>query len=239
MVEYYSVQIVYLVMIKEIFSQIPKKLASFSNDELYFIITELLVSNNLAKKLIVERSLYIKSSSKLMGEQLTFLHINKSINSTNRQKNFTSFISIGKLDAVFSNIHLHTISFTEAERNSEIDIATIKVLLSGLIEPIVYQPTYLIDGLLKIIQQPNFRERKENDLFKIHRPENYYAHYFDLGIINNVDYSGMYYCIAEPDRHAKQPSTIIHHYNFEEGNYRLKSVKKDFIMSDTARCVFK
>ncbi|GCC51268.1 hypothetical protein SanaruYs_14890 [Chryseotalea sanaruensis] len=203
-------------MIKEIFSQIPKKLASFSNDELYFIITELLVSNNLAKKLIVERSLYIKSSSNLMGEQLTFLHIDKSISSPNSQKSFTSFISVGRLDAMFSNIHLHTISFTEVERNCEIDIATIKVLLSGLVEPVVYQPANLIDGLLRIIKQPHFADRAENALFKIDLCENQYCHYFDLGIINNVDYSGMYYCIAKADKQVKEPSTVIIHYNDEE-----------------------
>jgi hypothetical protein len=197
-------------MIKEIFSQIPKKLASFSNDELYFIITELLGLNKCEKKLIAQRSLYIKTSSDFIGEQLTFLLIDKSLRFTKNFQETICFVSVGKLDSLFTNIHLHTVSFAEKENSNEVDIATAKVFLTGLADPIVYQPTYLIDGLLKIIQQSNFIDRTENKLFKIDQHENHYAHYFDLGIINNVDYSGMYYCIAEVDKQDKESSAMTH-----------------------------
>lgn len=199
-------------MITETLRQIPKKLASFSNDELYFIITELLGPSKREKKLVVQRSLYIKTGSDLVGEQLIFLLIEKSLRLTENFQEPICFVSVGKLDSLFTNIHLHTVSFTEKENNTEVDLATAKVLLTGLTDPIVYHPTYLIDGLLRIIQQPNFIDRVENILFKIDQYENHHAHYFDLGIINSVDYSGMYYCITEAEKHGKESSTFTHLY---------------------------
>jgi hypothetical protein len=199
-------------MITETLRQIPKKLASFSNDELYFIITELLGLSKLEKKLVVQRSLYIKTGSDLVGEQLIFLLIEKSLRLTKNIQEPICFVSVGKLDSLFTNIHLHTVSFKEKENNTEVDLATAKVLLTGLTDPIVYQPTYLIDGLLRIIQQPSFTDRVENILFKLDQDENHYVHYFDLGIINTIDYSGMYYCIAEGDKHSNESSTFTHLY---------------------------
>ncbi len=199
-------------MITETLRQIPKKLASFSNDELHFIITELLGLSQHGKKLVVQRSLYIKTGSDSVGEQLTFLLIEKSVPFTKNFQESICFVSVGRLDSLFTNIHLHTVSFTDKENNSEVDLATAKVLLTGLAKPIVYHPTYLIDGLLKIIQQPNFNERTENILFRMEKRENHYAHYFDLGIINHIDYSGMYYCIAEADKQGKVSSAFTHLY---------------------------
>lgn len=231
-------------MIKETFRQIPKKLASFSNDELYFIITELLGLNQHAKKLIVERSLYIKPSSNSIGEHLAFLLINKSTGLSKNQQVSACTVTLGTFDSVFTNIHLHTISCADVDNNCEVDIATIKVLLSGLVEPIVYHPVYLIEGLLKIIQQPLFADRVENTIFKIDLFENPYCHYFDLGIINDVDYSGMYYCIAQPDKKSTQPSTIIHHYNLEEmelyQSFAMPTlIKKDCTINDDALSAFR
>lgn len=197
-------------MITETLRQIPKKLASFSNDELYFIITELLGLSKREKKLVVQRSFYIKTGSDLIGEQLIFLLIEKSLRITKNFQEPICFVSIGKLDSLFTNIHLHTVSFTEKENNNEVDLATAKVLLTGLTDPIVYQPTYLIDGLLRIIQQPNFTDRTENILFKTEQQENQYAHYFDLGMINNINYSGMYYCITDAEKQGEEFSGVNH-----------------------------
>lgn len=224
-------------MVKSRINQIPKKLASFSNVELYFIITELLGLNKVNKKLIVEGSLYIKPSSNSIGEQLTFLFINKSAPFFNSQENSCS-LSIGSIDAIFSNIHLHTISFADLGNGGEIDIATIKAMLSGLMEPIVYRPAYLIDGILKIINQPQFEERSENTLFKTDLFENPYSHYFDLGKINDVDYSGIYYRIAQSEKKSIHLSTIIHHYEFEDSkNHHSVTmpsiIKKDYLIDDT------
>lgn len=203
-------------MITETLRQIPKKLASFSNDELHFIITELLGLSKREKKLVVQRSLYIKNGSGSIGEELIFLLIEKSLRFTKNFQEPICFVSVGKLDSLFTNIHLHTVSFTEKENNSEVDMATAKVLLTGLADPIVYQPTYLIDGLLKIIQQPDFSDRAENILFKISQHESHYAHYFDLGIINTIDYSGMYYCIAEADKQGKKSSAFTQLYEADK-----------------------
>jgi hypothetical protein len=204
-------------MATEKIPQIHKNFTLFSNLELHFIIKALLESSGFQEKLVSKGSLYIKSSSNSSDDDLTFFLIGRSVASFNNQHNKNSLVFIGKLCPTFNKIQLHTISFTEPDHQVRVDIATIKELIKALAEKMDCDGEALMNVMLKIIKQPYFTDRKQNPLFTLpDTRHNSYTQYFDLGIANDANYSGIYYCIAEYTTAHQQSLITIHQYEVEE-----------------------
>ncbi|NBP67478.1 MAG: hypothetical protein EBR30_16520 [Cytophagia bacterium] len=205
------------MMVKEKIPQIHKNFTLFSNLELHFIITVLLEASLPPEKLVSKGSLYIKSSPNSTDDELTFFYIGKPVASPHHQQNTNSLVFIGKLCPAFNNIQLHTFCFSEAEQQVGIDIPTIKELIKAFAETIDCNRGPLLAVVLKIIDQQHFTDRKQNPLFTLpdtrHNP---YAQYFDLGIVNNANYSGIYYCVAERTKSHQKPLITIYQYEVEE-----------------------
>lgn len=204
-------------MAKEKIPQIHKNFTLFSNRELQFIITALLESSSPSEKLILKGSLYVKSSPNSSDDELTFFFIGKSITSFNTQQNTDSLVFIGKVFPAFNKIQLHTFSFTETDHRMSVDIPTIRELIKALAQPVACNGETLREVVLKITKQPHFADRKKNPLFTLpdtrHNP---YAQYFDLGVVNDANYSGIYYRIAEYTIARQQSLITIHQYEVEE-----------------------
>jgi hypothetical protein len=204
-------------MAKEKIPQIHKNFTLFSNLELHFIITALLEASLPPEKLVSKGSLYIKSSSISTDDELTFFFIGKRLVSLHHQQNTNSLVFIGKLCPAFDNIQLHTFCFSEAEQQVGVDIPIIKELIKAFAETIDCNRAPLLAIVLKIIEQQHFTERKQNPLFTLpdtrHNP---YAQYFDLGIVKDANYSGIYYCVAEYAKAHQKPLITIHQYEVEE-----------------------
>ncbi len=204
-------------MVKEKIPQIHKNFTLFSNLELHFIITALLEASCPQKKLVSKGSLYIKSSPNPSDDALTFFLIGKSVPSHNHQQNTDSLVFVGRICPAFNKIKFHTISFTETDHQTRIDIPSIKELINAMAEKTESDGEALMNVVLKIIQEQHFAERKQNPLFTLPDTRyNPYAQYFDLGIVNDANYSGIYYCIAEFTKAHQQPCITIYRYEVEE-----------------------
>lgn len=206
-------------MISTEIRKIPYQLASFTNAEIYFIISDLLGLGGLESGLIEEETLYIRPSKTLIGEYLTFVFMSKVPPLSENDQSPSVFLTIGKIDARFNDIHIHSVTIPSLDSDEDIDLSRIDFRSESSYASVRFHAANLIEGILKIISQSDFKDRPMNDLFETEEIfENSHCTYFDLPLLNDVDYCGLYFKIASPYSASGEQATQIYNFFISETN---------------------
>ena len=180
-------------------------LEKFTNAELYYIVSSLL---GLGDPGFGSEHLYLsfeEMNSDGIGA-IRFLLITADLHN---EKEVTSF-HLGQIDSEFDEVQIYSGYCSVSEFTPEKEKTNIPLIRSYIIEkndPNEFRPLTFLKGISRITSDPNFFERKENDLFKFYSdsplPEEI-RHSFDFGNIGplGTNFTGNYYLVVKPSHHA-------------------------------------
>lgn len=206
-------------------------LEKFTNEEIYYVISSLL---GLGDPGFVPERLYVSFDEQSLGEvsNIKFLLLTTALG--NECEREATEYHLGKIDSEFDEIEIYSGRCNLSELSPEqetIDEVMIASSLQERTHPNEFRPITFLRGIGRIVSQPGFEKRKDNDLFDFYwdspSPKGI-KHRFDFGKIGalNTDFSGNYYLIVQPCEkkinNAKINSFRVH------DNYDRK-IYKDYI----------
>lgn len=193
-------------------------LGSFSNAELYYIISNLLRLGGLGEHMIEREKLFISFDENLDDSyvsEIRFFFMSKlPIISDTMTESETTFC-FGTLNSDFEvelTIGSAEVSFIDPDDQNH-DVRGILKLDHETTHK--HDPIRFVRGLERIIREADFSERTINGLFNFNyqtKIDDKSRQYFDFGIIGNTNYSGPYYLIVQPSHIEDTYSNIVNDY---------------------------
>lgn len=156
-------------MLKHQLDGLKHGLGSFSNAELYFIITELFNLGGLEDSTIEAERLYVRPAFEKDNKTLQFVYVKKLKFDLETVNEKSSSISFGFINNCFSKVGIGSSDFgsiyfninsTQVNYNEVFEYPDAVTYKHSILKPIS-----LADSLSKIINQLGFNDRKINPLF--------------------------------------------------------------------------
>lgn len=227
--------------------ELPHRLASFNNLELYCIVSKLFGLGGFGEHFIEKERLYICPSKE---HYIKFFFVTTIPVVSEQQTTPSTTIYYGQFDEDFEDIEIYggEVPFEtySADKTYFNDGTGLSQILKDE-ERIHIKPVLLVEGLLAITSQSKIRTREPNPLFDLTKNEKLAKKYFqDFTLFAKLDrdlneyreFSGRYYLIAEPvsafQDTTQKIGTIVHQYSFDQaGKVKVKgSVIDAMKMSD-------
>jgi hypothetical protein len=180
-------------------------LEKFTNEELYYIISSLLC---LGDPGFAPERLYLSFNEMSLDGlgSIRFLLITNDLHTNKGEQKEVTCFHLGQIDSEFDEIQIYSGYCLASEFDSqkeEINVPFIRSIITEKNEPNEFRPLTFLKGASRILSQPQFFERKDNDLFKFNwyspLPE-HVKFSFDFGKIGALgsNFSGDYYLVVKP-----------------------------------------
>ena len=204
-------------------------LTAIATTEWYYIISDLLSLGGLGSGLVEREKLFISFDSYPPDDisEIRFFFISTMPQMSSDMNGPETTIALGRIAEGFDEIEYHHVTRLESDINSdtqEFKANQISRILSNATIPKM-RPLSLTKGLIHILDQPGFRDRKINSLFLLDENSPLGAgirHRLSFGTIQNVDYSGDYYLIVKPSCDVDEPCNEVFDFvitDNEDENY--------------------
>ena len=231
--------------------KLPFDIASFSNSEIYSIISDLLYLGGLNSQLIEPEKLYISPTDSYLESHdgFNFLFISTLPIISETQKSPDTTIVLGSYSWGDDEIKIYsayTSSSFEEFHDYKIDIKNINDLLKNYTEKeISIRPFYFVNGITRLLNQ--------TDILKRVKPNKTFSLYYDSPLPQGFreefkfpdfpDFSGDYFLIARPHAEAAKTTTIVYEFeiidnsddDMDERGYIQSQIiiKEEYITSDS------
>lgn len=217
----YIIIFVYMETLEKI-TGLRHGLGSFTNPELYYIISNLLGLGGLGEHMIEREKLLISFDEYPDDDfvpEIRFCFMSKLPMITATLSESKTTFCFGKLTSDFE-IELTTgragaSSVDPDDEHHDIE----KILCLAREHTHKYDPLRFAKGLENLMCTDNFLERNLNNLFKFNghtKLDNRYRQYLALGSIGDTNYSGSYYLVVEPSALENINSNIINNFSIAE-----------------------
>ena len=197
-------------------------LEKLTNAEMYYIISNLMDLGALREDMIESEKLFVSFDShyERVDEIKFFFMSMLPVISDSMEEPQTSF-TIGKITRDFEievtsgNVPMSVLDPNKDEFDAQ------KIIQLERLSTQMYSPLRIVKGISSIVDNNQFAERANNDLFQStwsHIDESL-AKYFDFGRIGDTDYSGRYFMIVKPCEDEDYANSIIDYILIQKEEY--------------------